>query len=104
MQLCFTQILQGSAYCQIWAKLLNDGSYAVGLYNAVSHVDMLACRYQRQSSFSCTVLQGSRSHDITLEFQLLNFSRPASVRDLWAHKDLGTFNTRYMSSTLFYVH
>ena len=42
MQLCFTQILQGSAYCQIWAKLLHDGSYAVGLYNAVSHLEMYA--------------------------------------------------------------
>lgn len=45
---CFTQILQGSAYCQIWAKLLQDESYAVGLYNAVSHVDTIAGKYQRE--------------------------------------------------------
>ena len=27
----------GSIYCQIWAKELHDGSYAIALYNAVSH-------------------------------------------------------------------
>ncbi len=27
---------EGAKYCQIWAKKMNDGRYAVALYNAVS--------------------------------------------------------------------
>ena len=27
---------EGSSNCQIWAKELHDGSYAIALYNAVS--------------------------------------------------------------------
>ncbi|XP_065845536.1 uncharacterized protein [Oscarella lobularis] len=56
----------GSAHCQLWARPLNGGAYAVALYNA-----------------------DSESHDITFEFDLIGWSGEATVRDLWAKKDLG---------------
>ena len=31
---------EGSSNCQIWAKELHDGSYAIALYNAVSSHDI----------------------------------------------------------------
>ncbi|XP_064390820.1 uncharacterized protein LOC135338698 [Halichondria panicea] len=64
---------EGSKYCQIWAKHLHDGRYAVALYNA-----------------------GEKSHDITFKFDLLGKSwTSVTMRDLWAHKDLGTFTTSF---------
>ena len=39
-------------------------------------------------------MQGSRSHDITLEFSLLRLGDKLALRDLWARKDLGTFSGR----------
>ena len=34
------------------------------------------------------------THSITLEFKLLDITGEATVRDLWAKKDLGTFSER----------
>lgn len=64
---------EGSYNCQIWAKPLHDGTYAVALYNA-----------------------GMDTNEITLNFDLLNKSwTSVTMRDLWAHKDLGTFSTSF---------
>lgn len=68
---------EGAEYCQIWGKLLHDGSYAVGLYNA-----------------------GLHTHHITLNFKLLGFSGTVTMRDLWAHKDLGTFTNNYTAEVV----
>jgi alpha-galactosidase len=32
---------------------------------------------------------------MTLDFKALGFSGPASVRDLWEHKDIGTVRDSY---------
>jgi len=55
--------------CQVWAKPLANGSYALALYNS-----------------------GSNNHTITANFSLINWTgATANVRDLWAHKNLGQF-------------
>jgi alpha-galactosidase len=60
--------------CEIWAKNLFDGSYAVALYN-----------------------KGAQEHSITLNFTALTWPSDigVSIRDLWAHKDLGTFKQSF---------
>jgi len=59
--------------CEIWAKELYNGSYAVVLYNSDS-VD----------------------HNMVLNFWVLNWENESvSLRDLWAHQDLGTFTGYY---------
>lgn len=60
---------------EIWAKPLADGSKAVGLFN-------------REDS----------PMDMTLDFMSIGLSGPVQVRDLWAHKDLGTFNQSYSTT------
>ncbi len=57
---------------EVWAKPLADGSYAVGLFN------------------------GSESAaPITLELKDIGMSSSAQIRDLWAHRDLGSFSGSY---------
>jgi alpha-galactosidase len=51
---------------EIWAKPLADGSTAVGLFN-----------------------RGEDRERITLNFSNINLAESATVRDLWARKDLG---------------
>jgi len=69
---------EGSSNCQIWGRLLNDGTYAIVLYN-----------------------KGNQTHDITLDFSLIGWqSYSVDVRDLWAHKDLGTFKTSFTASVV----
>ncbi len=57
---------------QVWAKPLADGSYGVGLFNA-----------------------GESTMPVTVKFSDLGLGASASVRDLWEHKDLGTFQNSY---------
>ena len=57
---------------EIWAKPLADGSQAVGLFN-----------------------RGESELKITLAFNKIGFTGPAKLRDLWAHKDLGTMQQSY---------
>jgi alpha-galactosidase len=54
---------------EVWAKPLADGSVAVGLFN-----------------------RGEDAEDIKLEFSAIGAPESASVRDLWARKELGTFS------------
>jgi alpha-galactosidase len=53
---------------EIWAKPLVEGSIAVGLFN-----------------------RGEDAEEIKLDFSAVGGPESASVRDLWARKDLGTF-------------
>ncbi len=53
---------------EIWTKPLADGSTAVGLFN-----------------------RGEDAEDIKLDFSAIGAPSSASVRDLWARKDLGSF-------------
>ena len=57
---------------EIWAKPLADQSQAVGLFN-----------------------RSEAALKMTLDFKALGFSGPASVRDLWEHKDIGTVRDSY---------
>lgn len=57
---------------QIWAKTLEDGSKAVGLFNL-----------------------SSQKKKIKLDWKLLDLTGSHTVRDLWRQKDLGSFKTDF---------
>jgi len=57
---------------EVWVKPLADGSKAVGLFN-----------------------RGEGPNPITVNFKDVGVKETAAVRDLWAAKDLGTFNKSY---------
>jgi alpha-galactosidase len=60
---------------EIWMKPLKDGSKAVGLFNRLEY-----------------------PLTITLSWRDLGLLKPATVRDLWARKDLGIFDTSFTAS------
>jgi len=62
---------------EIWAKQMQDGGRAVILLN-----------------------RGSSSHEISVTWEELGYPGhlTATVRDLWAHKDLGKFSAKFLSS------
>jgi hypothetical protein len=62
---------------QVWYANNGDGSYTVGLFNL-----------------------GSAPATVTVNWSDIGLSGPASVRDLWSHTDLGTFDTGYSSVNL----
>ncbi|HKU19435.1 MAG TPA: glycoside hydrolase family 27 protein [Terriglobales bacterium] len=57
---------------EVWAKPLADGSYAVGLFN-----------------------RSESPAPVTLELKDIGISGSAQIRDLWAHRDLGSFTGSY---------
>ena len=57
---------------EVWAKPLKDGSTALGLFN-----------------------RGWGAMPVTLDFRNLGLGDSASVRNLWAKKDLGSFREKY---------
>jgi len=57
---------------EVWVKPLADGSKAVGLFN-----------------------RGESTMPVTVHFKEIGLNGPVSIRDLWARKDLGTFNGSY---------
>ena len=57
---------------EVWAKPLEDGSQAVGLFN-----------------------RGESVNPVTLNFGDIGITGSATVRDLWAHKDLGPFQDHF---------
>jgi len=57
---------------EIWAKPLNDGSTAVGLFN-----------------------RGWGAMPVTVDFRDLSLGNSLVLRDLWAKGDLGTFQEKY---------
>ncbi len=56
----------------VWVKPLADGSKAVGLFN-----------------------KGESAMPVTVYLKEIGLDGPASIRDLWARKDLGTFKGSY---------
>jgi alpha-galactosidase len=60
---------------EVWAKPLADGSYAVGLFN-----------------------RGESANPVTLQLKGIGISGSAHVRDLWAHRDLGSFSGSYTAT------
>ena len=57
---------------EIWVKSLADGSKAVGMFNREPH-----------------------PMTMTLSLKAIGVTGPAKLRDLWTHKDLGTFAESY---------
>jgi alpha-galactosidase len=59
---------------EVWAKPLSDGSRAVILFN-----------------------RGTSESDVSVSWEQIGYPNhlPAKVRDLWAHKDLGSFSGTY---------
>ncbi|MEQ4482641.1 glycoside hydrolase family 27 protein [Cohnella silvisoli] len=62
---------------QVWYANNGDGSYTVGLVNL-----------------------GSSAATVTVNWSDIGLGGAASVRDLWTHTDLGTYNTGYSSVSL----
>jgi alpha-galactosidase len=60
---------------EVWAKPLKDGSTAVGLFN-----------------------RGWGAMPVTVGFRDIGLGRSASVRDVWARKDLGSFQDKYIAA------
>jgi len=61
------RITQTPDHCEVWARPLEDGSQAVGLFN-----------------------RGEASADVTVKWSDLGLTGPQLVRDLWRQKDLGS--------------
>jgi alpha-galactosidase len=57
---------------EIWAKELEDGSKAVGLFN-----------------------RGDKKAEITADLKQLGFTGKSTVRDLWRQKDLGKYKAQF---------
>jgi alpha-galactosidase len=59
---------------EVWAKTLNDGSRAVILFN-----------------------RGTSENEVSVSWETIGYPShiPAKVRDLWAHKDVGSFTGSY---------
>ena len=57
---------------EVWMKPMQDGSTVVGLFNRSNEQDRM-----------------------TVQFAHINLSRRAAIRDLWLHKDLGTFEDSF---------
>ena len=62
---------------QVWYANNGDGSYTVGLFNL-----------------------GSSAATVTVNWSEIGLNGSASVRDLWTHTDLGTFNSSFSSTSL----
>ena len=60
---------------EVWAKPLKDGSTAVGLFN-----------------------RGWGTMFVSVDFRDLGLSNSAVVRDVWARKDLGSFQEKYTAT------
>ncbi len=60
---------------EVWVKPLADGSQAAGLFN-----------------------RGESVNPVTVKFSDIGVSGSAALRDLWAHKDLGSFQDHYTAS------
>jgi alpha-galactosidase len=63
------------AACEVWAKPMEDGSVAVGLFN-----------------------RGATEATVTARWPELGLSGPRTVRDLWRQKDLGTFTDTFATA------
>jgi alpha-galactosidase len=64
--------IQQEGPLEIWSKPLNDGSFAVGIFN-----------------------RGWGTMPVTVDFRDLSLGNSLVLRDLWAKEDLGTFQEKY---------
>jgi alpha-galactosidase len=71
---------------QIWAKPLEDGSYAVGLFN-VADFGKTPETYFRWGD--------EKSKTFTFDFNKINLKGKYQLRDIWQQKDLGSFNNSF---------
>ncbi|MGF9695399.1 X2-like carbohydrate binding domain-containing protein [Paenibacillus sp. MABNR03] len=62
---------------QVWYANNGDGTYSVALFNL-----------------------GNRSAEVNVNWSDIGLEGPASVRDLWSHSELGTFNEEFSSGLL----
>lgn len=69
--------VSATAQQQVWYALNADGSYTVALFNL-----------------------GRTDKDITANFSDLGLTGAATVRDLWARKDLGRFPAKFTAATV----
>ncbi|HUY13458.1 MAG TPA: glycoside hydrolase family 27 protein [Terriglobia bacterium] len=60
---------------QVWAKPESGGEMAIGLFNS-----------------------GESSMPVSVDFNAIGFSHAVHVRDLWAHKNLGTFEKTFSTT------
>ncbi len=60
---------------EVWAKPLSGGAKAIGMFN-----------------------RNGYPYSITVDFKEVGFDGPVQVRDLWAHKDLGTLDGSYTAT------
>ncbi|MGO8764357.1 MAG: glycoside hydrolase family 27 protein [Limisphaerales bacterium] len=59
-------------HMEIWVKELKNGGKAIGLFN-----------------------RSASARDVELDWKVAGLAGKQSLRDLWSHKNLGTFNTKY---------
>lgn len=59
---------------EIWVKDLHDGSKAIGVFN-----------------------RGAVPQEVTLSWSDAGLTGKQALRDLWSHRDLGTFKTKYVA-------
>lgn len=71
---------------QIWAKPLEDGSYAVGLFN-VADFGKTPETYFRWGD--------ENPKTFTFDFNKINLKGKYQLRDVWQQKDLGSFNNSF---------
>ncbi len=64
-----------SPWWEVWARPLADGTWAVGLFN-----------------------RAPVPQAVTVSWRELGMSGPQPVRDLWTHKDAGTFNDEFTAA------
>jgi alpha-galactosidase len=74
---------------QIWLKPLEDGSYAVGLFNTA------AFGKTPESYFHWG---NEKPASFTFDFQKIGLRGKFKLRDVWRQKDLGTFNDSFKTS------
>jgi alpha-galactosidase len=80
---------------EVWMKPLADGSKAVGLFNrGVDFADYPAHWSKAAGIFYREV----DSAPVTVHFRNIGVGEKASVRDLWAHKDLGVFTDKFTAA------
>jgi alpha-galactosidase len=60
---------------EVWAKPLADGGVAVGLFN-----------------------RGESENPVTVRFKDVGAQSTVKIRDLWTHKDLGSYSDTYTAT------
>ncbi|MFT3934858.1 MAG: NPCBM/NEW2 domain-containing protein [Chitinophagaceae bacterium] len=78
---------------QVWARPLQDGSYAVGLFNTGNSVE---------SPASYFTWGNEKPKELNFNFEIAGLKGKWQLRDLWRQKDLGTFNGSFNATIPFH--